>query len=167
MPDELPPPPPENPPWITPGGLPPPPPGWTPPPVPGAPPPYAQAPYMPAPTYGQVPFGQAPYGQAPYAPAMGWTRPPTTDGLAVASLAMAIVGIPFGLLCGIGLLLELAALPVGIVARSRIRNSNGMLTGEGLALAGIIVSGVALVLIVLLIVLLIVSSSLHAGSTGP
>ena len=85
----------------------------------------------------------------------------------MASLALAVAGIPFGLLCGIGLLLEIAALPLGIVARNRIRSSNGMLTGEGLALAGIIVSGVALVLSVLLIVLLVVSSSMHTGSTGP
>jgi hypothetical protein len=85
----------------------------------------------------------------------------------VAALALAIAGIPFGLLCGLGLLLEIAALPMGFVARSRIRSSNGMLTGEGLALAGIIVSAVALLLFVLLIVALVVSSGLHAGSTGP
>ena len=76
----------------------------------------------------------------------------------------AIAGIPFGLLCGIGLLCEFAALPLGIIARNRIRKSNGTLTGEGLAVAGIIVSTVALLLFVLLIVLLVASTS--ASSPG-
>jgi hypothetical protein len=92
--------------------------------------------------------------------------PPTTEGLATASLALAIAGIPFGMLCGIGVLFEIAALPMGIVARRRIRESNGRLTGDGLAIGGIAVSAVVLVLTVLLVVLLVVLGNVNNGSTS-
>ena len=86
---------------------------------------------------------------------MGWTRPPPPRAWRVASLAMAIAGIPFGLLCGIGFLLEIAVLPW--VRRPQPHPQvQRPAHGEGLALAGIIVSGVVLVLTVVLIVLLVV-----------
>lgn len=55
----------------------------------------------------------------------------STNGFAIASLVLAIVG-----LLGIGAIL---AIIFGIVARRQIRESGGAQTGEGLALAGIIV----------------------------
>jgi hypothetical protein len=63
--------------------------------------------------------------------------------MAIGSLVCAVVGL---FICGI--LLEPIAIVLGFVARNRIRESNGALKGEGLALAGIIVGIVGLVLAV-------------------
>ncbi len=59
---------------------------------------------------------------------------PKTSGLAIASLVCACLGF-----CGITAILGLI---FGIVAQRKIKQSNGQLTGGGLALAGIIVSAV-------------------------
>lgn len=79
---------------------------------------------------------------------VGWTgvpRPPRVDGLAIAAL-----------LCGAGGLLcfltPVLGIIFGLVSRSRIRGSNGDLTGAGLALAGVVVSGAMLALVALVFV---------------
>jgi prepilin-type processing-associated H-X9-DG protein len=59
--------------------------------------------------------------------------------LAIASLVLGILALPS---CG---LTALVGLPLGMVARRRIRQSDGRLIGRGLALAGIGVSAVFLV----------------------
>jgi len=77
--------------------------------------------HLPVVVYGPV------YGQR-----VMWPVFPRNDGLAVASLVCSIAGILF---------VGVPAIPgviFGFVARSRISGSNGMLTGDGLALAGII-----------------------------
>ena len=74
------------------------------------------------------------------------TRPPSTNGLAVASLVLGIVGWwP----CGIG---SIVAIVLGFVARSQIRSSQGRQGGDGLALAGIILGFVGIGLVILLFV---------------
>lgn len=75
----------------------------------------------------------------------------STNGLAVASLVLAIVGI-----LGIGAIL---AIIFGIVARRQIRESGGAQTGEGLALAGIIVGICQIVLSAAAIALLVIGLS--------
>ena len=64
---------------------------------------------------------------------------PKTSGLAVASLICGIVGL---CTCGLG---GLAGLVLGIVAMGRIKRSRGELGGRGIALAGLIVSIIAIV----------------------
>src|SRR5262245_55245115 len=105
---------------------PPPPPPYPPPPAPyGAPPePYATAnPYAPP----QNPYG-APYGAPnPYAQ-------PGTNGYAIAALILGLVGwIP----CAIGSVL---AVIFGLVARHQIKNpgASGGKSGDGIAIAGIV-----------------------------
>jgi len=86
-----------------------------------------QLPYAgPPPTY---PAGQAPFG----APAPG--TPSRTSGLAIASLVFGIIG---GILLSVGF---------GIAALVKIRG-NPQLRGRGLAIAGLILSGVWLVIII-------------------
>lgn len=69
---------------------------------------------------------QQPTGPAPIA------RPPSTSGLAIASLILGCLGfITLGLT-------GLAAIICGHIARSKIRKSNGAKTGSGIALAGLI-----------------------------
>jgi hypothetical protein len=70
-----------------------------------------------------------------------WAPPPTTNGLAIASLVLSILT-----LFGIGSILGII---FGFVSRGQIRRSNGAQKGAGLALAGIIVSFVTLSLVLL------------------
>jgi len=77
----------------------------------------------------------------PRLPANTSTVSPKTSGLAITSLVLGIVGI---FTCG---LTALFGLILGIVAMVKVKNSRGALTGNGLALAGTIVSGVALMLL--------------------
>lgn len=116
----------------TPGPMPPepmpPPPG----PMPAAsvPGPAGQVPYGgPPPAY---PAGQAPYGT----PAPG--TPSRTSGFAIASLVFGIIG---------GILLSVI---FGIVALVKIRG-NPQLRGRGMAIAGLILSGLWLVVIIAVI----------------
>jgi hypothetical protein len=57
---------------------------------------------------------------------------PKTNGMAIASLICSLAGV----LCGVTAILGVI---FGFVARSQIKRSQGMQSGGGLALAGIIV----------------------------
>ena len=139
--------------------------------APGGQPGYGPAPHgQPGPgQYGPPPYGQAPYAQAPYAQgqyAQGQYAPPPygqpgygypygrpTNSLAILSLVLAFVFAPAGLV-------------TGIIARRQIKRTHE--DGDGLALAGIIVGGIAAAFFVLLIVFWIVAvASLANGSFGP
>jgi hypothetical protein len=110
-----------------------------------APPPNPYAP-PPPPGYG--------YGYAPgYAPAR-------TNGLAVASLVLGILGWA---LCGIGSIL---AIVLGVVGRNQIRASGGQEAGDGMAKAGIILGCVGLVLIVAYIIVAVIVAASNGSSTG-
>ena len=75
-------------------------------------------------------------------------QPPKRCGLAMASLVLGILGIfPCGV-CGV------IGLPIGIAAMVKIGRSNGRLKGNGLAIAGISCSTVALVALVLQMILI-------------
>ena len=82
----------------------------------------------------------APYPDMP--PGYGYPPSPAkTNGLAVASLVLAIVS-----LVGIG---SIAGIILGFVSRAQIRQSHGAQKGAGLGLAGIIVGFVTLSLVLL------------------
>jgi type II secretory pathway pseudopilin PulG len=65
---------------------------------------------------------------------------PKTSAMAVTSLVLGILGVFCGVTALVGLIL-------GIIAMVKVKNSGGRLTGNGLALAGVIVSAVFLVMI--------------------
>jgi hypothetical protein len=111
------------------------------------PPPYGAGQYPQGqyaqPQYGQPPYGQAPYGQAPYGqPAYGYPYGRPTNSLAIVSLVLIFVFAP-------------AALVTGILARRQIHQTQE--AGDGFALAGIIVGGIATALFVLMIVFWIIA----------
>ncbi len=81
-------------------------------------------PYTPPPSYG--------YPQAP--------PPPPTNGLAVASLVLSLLGL-VGILPLLGTILGLI---FGYSARNQIAQSRGTQGGEGMAKAGIIIGWVTL-----------------------
>ena len=94
---------------------------------------------------------------ASVAPAMGgptyggYVPATETNGLAIASLVCSIVGVAA---CGVT---AIVGVVLGHVARKQIRESGGRQTGEGLALAGLIV-GYLLISFVLLVILLAIAA---------
>lgn len=90
---------------------------------------------------------------------------PKTEGLAVASLVCALSGIVLWFACGIGFFATIAAIPLGIIARTRIRESNGQLAGDGMALAGLIIGSILTALGVIGIVAWIVLIATSSSST--
>jgi len=93
---------------------------------------------------GQFPEFASIFAPRPASPSP--TIPPAaagskTNGLAVASLVLGIIGFAT---CG---LLSIVGLILGIVSMGQIKKSRGAESGHGLALAGTIVSGVSLLLL--------------------
>src|SRR5229473_8671910 len=122
--------------FTPPPGSPPPPP---PPPMQPPPPPPGMQPPGPPP-----PFQPQPYPMVPGGMPMG--APGATPSMILGIIAVVLA--PIGCFCG---LLEIVALPLGIVAvvlgfraRSRIAQSQGTLGGSGKALAGLITGFVGL-----------------------
>lgn len=66
-----------------------------------------------------------------------------TDGVAIAALITGIMGIP------------IAPIICGHIARTRIRDSEGMKDGDGLAIAGLVLGYLYLAFIVLILVVVI------------
>ena len=160
---DQPPTPPEQPPgWAAPGGGSPTPPGWGQPPAGSTPP--GQGPYPP-PTPGQPPFTPGGYGPPPgygYAPWGYGYAPPQNDKGATTALVLGIVGI---VCCG---LMGPFAIWEGVKSRRRIRDANGALTGDGMALAGIILGSIAIAWMVIAIGFIMISASVTStGGTTP
>jgi hypothetical protein len=113
------------------------------------PPPPGQPGYGPPPGWGQPAFGPPPgWGPPPGYPPM---YPRQTNTMAILSLVLAFVFAPAGLV-------------LGIIARKQIRQTGE--DGDGLALAGIIVGGIATALFALMIIFFVVAVS-TAGSFAP
>lgn len=94
--------------------------------------PYGTPPHQGMPAAGGVPaFGMPAGGQTSYSPA------PRTDGMAVTSLVAACISPFFYCLCCLSIVPAFVAIVTGHVSLVRIKRSQGMLTGRGLALAGL------------------------------
>jgi Domain of unknown function (DUF4190) len=88
----------------------------------------------------------APYAPHPaYAPPVVVAGGTSTNGFAIASLVLGIVWLYW--------LGSLLALIFGAVAISQIRNSNGRQTGEGMAIAGLVLGIVGLGLLLILVII--------------
>lgn len=71
---------------------------------------------------------------------------PGNEQLAVVSLVLGVVSVPLACCCYIGLLTGIAAAVTGFMARKKIDESQGMLEGDGMALAGIVLGIIVVVL---------------------
>jgi hypothetical protein len=123
------------------------------------------------PAYGQPAYGQPAYGQVPhqYGYGYGYGFPaPRNDGLAVASMVTSIAGIVLAFCCAVFVAGCIAGIIMGAISRKRIRESNGMLTGDGMALAGIIVGavGTALYVAFFVIYIALLGGSMMLGGTS-
>ena len=157
----------------------PPPPGFDPQPTPpygngasgtsyGSPPPaYAN----PTPTYGAPPpaYGSNPYEVAAYQPAYGMSSPygvvPVSHPQSTTAMIFGILGIVFGLSCGIGGLLGIPGIVQGRRARNEIDAQPGRYAGRSQAVAGI-VTGTIGVVIAALVVVAIVAIVVGGVATG-
>jgi hypothetical protein len=74
------------------------------------------------------PYGQQPYGQQP-----PYGAPPRTEGLAVASLVLGIVG-----LVGCLVVAPVLAIIFGLQAKAKISQNPSALQGAGMAQAGFV-----------------------------
>lgn len=75
---------------------------------------------------------------------------PKTSGLAVTSLVLGILGLVLLLGC-IGVLIAIPAVICGHIAQSRIKRSAGLLSGSGMALAGLITGYISIALGIFLV----------------
>ena len=78
--------------------------------------------------------------------------PPKRSGMAIGSLVLGILGV---LTCGLS---AIVGLILGIVSLVSIRKSLGRLTGQGMAIAGIVVSAVALLVIPAVLLAILIPS---------
>ncbi len=83
----------------------------------------------------------------PMIPVVIW---PTASDKAIASLVLGIVGLVLSCV-GIGLVLDVLAVIFGHLALGDIRQSNGQLTGSGMAIAGLVLGYICLAVTVLVI----------------
>ena len=76
--------------------------------------------------------------------------------MAIASLVVAVLGLPLSCCYGFGVILSIVALVLGLVALSGIKRSAGAVQGRGLALTGVVLSIVNIVLVIVLAILAVV-----------
>ena len=94
-----------------------------------------------APSYGA---GYAPQGG--YAYGGPGTGLPSVSGQATASMVLGIVALVLFLCWFLSIVLALVGLPLGLVALNKINKGQAAPDGRGMALAGVILSGISLVL---------------------
>lgn len=113
-------------------------------PAPGGPPPGYPYGYPPAaPGYGPYP-GAYPPPPMPYGDQYPGMPTAMRNGLGVAALVLGILGVfPGAFLCGLGILLGAVAIVLGVAGRRRV--ARGEANNGGVALAGMITGGVAVV----------------------
>lgn len=115
-------------------------------------------PSYPPPSY--PPSGSQPYGQpqqyAPPPQGYPYAAPPmapSTSGWAIASLVCAILGV------------SLLAIIFGYIGRNEIKNSGGRVTGDGLALAGLIIGWIEIALGVAVFAFFIIITIIAAATS--
>lgn len=130
------------------------------------PPPPPSDPTRGLPQYGAQPQhgGQQPYGSGfpgqggsfPGAAPLGYeVAQGDAKGLAVASMVLGIVATVFAVFCfPIGIVCALVGLPLGAVARSKMKQPGISENGKGMATAGIVLGIVALAIAALFIIVL-------------
>jgi hypothetical protein len=96
----------------------------------------------PPPQYGAYPGSYPPPPPQPYS---GFAPPPTgpCNGLGIAALVIAIVGLVFCWTVAGGVILGLTAVIIGFVAQGRVKR--GEATNGGVAIAGIVLGFLAII----------------------
>ena len=130
-------------------------------------PPYGSD--VPASPYGTPApaYGSNPYEYTPYQPAYGGTSPyamvQVSHPKAGTAMVFGILGLVFGLSCGIGGLLGIPGIVQGRQARNEIDAEPGRYSGRSQAVAGIVTGIIGVVISSLIIVLIVVVALLGAA----
>lgn len=89
---------------------------------------------------------------------------------ALAALILGLISIPL-MFCCIGLGTGIVSLVLGILGRKEIQSSGGTQTGDGMALAGIIIGIITIVVTIVMTVLVLAlglaGASFDSGSFAP
>jgi hypothetical protein len=103
----------------------------------------SEPPPPPPPQWGAYPGSYPPPPPQPYS---GYAPPPAApkNGLGIAALVLAIVGLVFCWTVAGGVILGFAAVIVGFVARGRVKR--GQATNGGVAIAGIVLGILAIII---------------------
>jgi hypothetical protein len=142
-----------------------PPDGWAAPSAP--PPPGGGGPVPPpSPPFGTAPYGVPPQPGAPYQPygQPTATQGSATNGMAVASMVLGILGIVTFCAWGFGALLGLLAIVLGAVAIRNAKRQPGT-PGVGMAWAGVITGIVAVIAGVVVFALLVLAIATSDGTS--
>lgn len=78
---------------------------------------------------------------------------PVNNGFAIASMVLGIISIPLSCCCYIGAIPAILAIIFGFIARNQISESFGAQTGDGMALAGIIMGFCTIGILIVLLIL--------------
>lgn len=92
-----------------------------------------------------------------------YSNHPHTNGMAVASLVLGLIGILFLPCRGIGLITSVLAIIFGAISWRSIRASRGAETGNGMAIAGLVL-GIVSVALAVLVILLAAVGAIALGS---
>ncbi|MEV6629740.1 DUF4190 domain-containing protein [Actinoplanes sp. NPDC051470] len=122
---------------------------------------YQPPPYTPYASPQPYDYG---YG-SPYSQGYGPALKPPAEGLAIASLVISCIAVAAVCASGVGGFLGVVGAIMGHVAQRRIR-TNG-LSGNGMALAGVIIGWVATALALATVALIIFAIVSDTGSTSP
>lgn len=119
------------------------------------------APQYGAPQYGVAPYAPSPYTAGPYGtgPYGSPTRPPGTNGFAIAALVLSLIG---PITCGLGFVLGVI---FGCIALSQIRQRPQ--DGRGMAIAGLWISGVLTVLSIGFVAFIMATADEYDGYNDP
>jgi hypothetical protein len=132
------------------------------------PPPYAPEAYAPPPEPAPAPAPVPPPPLYPaaaaappeYAPPLSTPpTPPRQDGVATAALVCSLIGIPLLVVACTGIPFCIIGIIMGFISRHRIALSGGKLSGEGPALAAIIIGAIGIAFFVLLLLSYLVPQS--------
>jgi hypothetical protein len=117
-------------------------------------PPESATPPPPAPPPAPQPFAapQQPFGAQPF-PGVPGAGLPSVNGQAVASMVLGIVALVFCWCWPVGGVCAIVGLPLGLVARSRISKGEADPKPSGMATAGVVMCGIAIVLIIVLLII--------------
>jgi hypothetical protein len=123
-------------------------------------------------SYASAPpaYGSNPYEYPPYQPAYGGTVPygvvQVSHPKATTAMVFGILGIVFGLTCGLGGLLGIPGIVQGRRARAEIDAEPGRYGGRSQAVAGIITGVIGVVIAALVIAFVVVAIIFYATTPG-
>jgi Domain of unknown function (DUF4190) len=137
------------------------PPSAAPPPAPGESLPAAPPPPPPPPGYGAPP---AAYGAPQQLGAYG---PAPTNGKAIASMVLGIVGLVGICLYGLGVIASILAVVFGFLAKKEIRNSGGAQGGAGMATAGLVTGWIGIALAIVVVIFIVIAVVVGASNSSP